>query len=250
MAFVSGLSRTIFATGTLAVVALMVSSAPTAQQAFKFIPPRISNVVMPTDPPMTVPSGGEVLIEAIVSQSGALTRPVLLRSTPPYAQFMLEAIVRWRFLPARASSPNVPEAPVDAPVLIAAVYRPPTFYNNPTVGEAPKDLAAPSVGVAFPAALIAPPYPPNAANAATVFSVLFEVFIDQTGQMTEARPVATDPGFESAARDTLALWKFSPALFRGRPVATTAYVLFGLRPIVVVPMAPEDPKKPKPVPRR
>jgi hypothetical protein len=214
------------------LLTLGLSSALDARQAFKFIPPRISSVVMPTDPPLTVVGGGEVLIEAIVNQSGAVTRPVLLRSTPPYAQYMLEAVARWRFLPARASSPDVPEAPVDVPVLIAAMYHPPALYNGPNVGEAPKDLAAPTVGVAFPAALISPRYPPLAANAVTVSTVLFEASVDPTGQMREARVIATDPAFESTSRDTLAQWRFRPALFRGRPVATTVYVLFGFRPIV------------------
>jgi TonB family protein len=246
---VSGPGRTTFLTGTLALMALVLPSVLGAQQAFKFIPPRISNIVMPTDPPMTVVGGGEVLIEAIVNQSGVLTRPVLLRSTPPYAQFMLEAVARWRFLPARASSPDAPEAPVDAPVLIAAVYRPPTFYNGPTLGEAPKDLAVPSVGVAVPAALIPPPFPPKAANAVTVSTVLFEVSLDPTGRMTDARIIATDPAFESAARDTLAQWRFSPALFRGRPVGATTYVLFGFRPMVQSnlrrPITEVDPKPPR-----
>lgn len=216
---------------TLLVLALSTDLA--AQQRATFFPPQISTAVLPAAPVPTVAGGGEVLIEAIIDRSGAVTRPVLLRSTPPYAQFMLDAVAQWRFLPARAASPGVSEAPVDASVLIAAVYRPPTLFNAATVGDSPKDLAVPSVEVALPAALISPAYPPRAANSVTISTVLFEVLLDETGQMREVRTIATDPAFESAARDALMQWKFRPALFRGRAAAATAYVLFGFRPPVV-----------------
>jgi TonB family protein len=203
-----------------------------AQQPAKFTPPRVSSAALPAPPSLNVAGGGEVIIEAIVDRSGAVTRPVLLRSTPPYAQFMLEAVARWRFLPARVASPGSPESPVDSPVLIAAVYRPPTLFNAPTVGESPKDLAVPSVEVPFPAALVPPEYPPLAANSVTVSMVMFEVSLDETGQVRDARTIATDPAFEGAARDALRQWRFRPALFRGRAVAASAYVLFGFRPPV------------------
>ena len=218
---------------TLTFLMLTLSPALAAQPQSTFVPPRISSAALPVPPPLTVAGGGEVLIEAIIDRSGAVTRPVLLRSTPPYAQYMLDAIARWRFLPARTATPTTPDTPVDAPVLIAAVYRPPAMFNAVTVGESPKNLAVPSAEVAFPVALISPGYPPTAANSVTVSMVLFEVSLGENGEMKEARTIATDPAFESAARDALRQWRFRPALFRGRPAAAKAYVLFGFRPPVV-----------------
>ncbi len=56
---------------------------------------------LPPLPAPNVAGGGEVLIEAIVDRRGALTRPVILRATPPYTQLVLDAIAPWQFEPAR-----------------------------------------------------------------------------------------------------------------------------------------------------
>ena len=157
-------SRTFTVSLTFALLVLALLPTWAAQQPETFVPPRIASAVLPTSPPPNVIGGGEVLVEAVIDRSGTVTRPVLLRSTPPYAQLMLDAIVRWRFLPARAANPQGEEATVDAPVLIAAVYRPPTLFIGPTAGDPPKDLAVASREVPSPFALIAPAYPPNAAS--------------------------------------------------------------------------------------
>lgn len=226
MDVVSGFSRTL----TLLALALPVDLA--AQQPGTFVPPRISSAALPVAPPPHVIAGGEVLIEATIDRSGTVTRPVLLRSTPPYSQLMLDAVVRWRFVPARAPNPEGKDAPVDVPVLFAAVYRPPTFINAPTIGEPPKDLALASREVPAPSALILPVYPPRALHAATV-ALLFEATIDQTGAITDIRAVASDPAFESVARDALMQWKFRPAMFRARLVPANVYVIFGFNPPVL-----------------
>lgn len=214
----------------VAAMALAASAALDAQPAATFSPPRILRAELPDLPAPNVAGGGEVLIEATIDRNGALTRPVLLRSTPPYTNMVLNAVNRWQFKAARASNGRDPELAVDAPVLIAAVYRPPTLYNGPTLGEAPKDLAVASGDVPYPAALIAPSYPPNALSPAVL---LFEVLLDESGRIREALPIATDAGFESAARDALMQWTFRPGLVRGRPAPATAYVLFGFRPPVI-----------------
>jgi outer membrane biosynthesis protein TonB len=226
MDVVSGLSR------TLILLALVWSMDMAAQQPGTFVPPRISSGALPLVPPPHVIAGGEVLIEATIDRSGTVTRPILLRSTPPYSQLMLDAIVRWRFVPARAPNPEGKDAPVDAAVLIAAVYRPPTFLNAPTLGEPPKDLALASRDVPYPSALIPPVYPPRALHADTV-ALLFEAMIDGTGAITNIRAVASDPAFESAARDALVQWRFRPAMFRARLVPATVYVMFGFNPPVM-----------------
>jgi len=230
------------------ILSLALSVPLAAQQPRTYSPPRIVSAALPLPPPPMVVGGGEVLVEAIIDRTGAVTRPVLLRSTPPYAEMMLDAISRWRFRPARAAEPDGSDAPVEAPVMIAAVYRPPTLFNGPTIGEAPKDLAVASRDVAYPATLIAPVYPPNALTA-TASVVLFELLLDETGAVKEARAIETDPAFESAARDALMQFKFRPGLMRGRAVPSSAYVLFGFRPPVIVSAQPNPKPEPEPKPK-
>ena len=121
---------------------------------------------------------------------------------------------------------------MDAAVLIAAVYRPPTLLNAPTTGEPPKDLAVASRDVPYPSALIPPVYPPRAVQAATTV-LLFEAAVDQTGAISNIRAVASDPAFEGVARDALAQWKFRPAMFRARLVPANVYVIVGFNPPVL-----------------
>jgi hypothetical protein len=226
-----------------AVVALTLSTPVAAQQPPLFTPPRIARSEVPAPPPPTVVGGGEVLIEATIDRSGAVTRPVLLRSTPPYAQLVLDAVVHWRFMPATLRDPKGVVNTIEAPVLIAAVYRPPAMFNGPTAGEPPRELRAASGDVAYPSALISPAYPPNALNAIGAV-VLFEVLLDEAGHIRQAVPIATDPAFEGAAWDALKQWTFRPAVVLGRPAPAAAYVLFGFRPVVLS-SAPAPPLPPK-----
>jgi hypothetical protein len=62
---------------------------------------------------------------------------------------------------------------------------------------------------------------------------LFEVLLDDAGQMRGARAFGPLAGFEDAARDALAKMRFRGAIHRGRPVPSVTYVLFGFRPPVV-----------------
>jgi hypothetical protein len=227
----------------VAAMGVALCAVVSTQPAATFSPPRILSAAVPDLPAPNVVGGGEVLIEATIDRNGGLARLVLLRSTPPYTDLVLSALSRWRFQPARASNGKDPEVAVEAPILIAAVYRPPTLFNSPTAGEPPKDLSAASGEVAFPAAMVPPVYPPNAAFPAVV---LFEVVLDENGRIGEMLPVASDPGFEGAARDALMQWTFRPGLVRGRPGPATAYVIFGFRPPVIVGQPPLPPKPPTP----
>jgi hypothetical protein len=91
-----------------------------------------------------------------------------------------------------------------------------------------------------------PDYPPNARESGVV---LLEVAINEAGGVTETRSVASKGGYESVSRDALASWRFRGASHRARPVASTAYVLFGFRepvaPVMFVPEPSQPPYPPK-----
>jgi hypothetical protein len=177
-----------------------------------------------------VAGGGEVVIEATIDSAGSLSRPVLLRSTPPYSQMILDAIARWRFRPAQAIGADGTEGTVEGTVVIAAIYRPPTLFNGPTIGEQPLPLAAGTGSAAIPVAMVPPVHPPLAVNDAVV---VYELLIDEAGQIREVRAITPQPGFDEAAFSALRQWKFLPASYRGRPAPTTAYAVFGFRSPVV-----------------
>lgn len=182
---------------------------------------------MPPLPGPNVVAGGEVVIELTVDADGVPRRPVLLRSTPPYTQIVLDAVMEWQFTPARALNAQGLAAPVEGQVLVVAVFRPPSFLNGPTLGEPPVQLSQASADVASPSALIAPVYPVKSLGQGVV---LFELQIDDEGRIAESTALVTTPGFEDVSRDALRQWKFKPAEYRGRPAAASTYVLFGFMP--------------------
>ena len=220
-----------------ATLALSVVAA-TSAQSMKFSPPRLVKADLPPLPAPTIAGGGEVLIEAIVDQTGKAGRPIVLRGTPPYTQMVLDAMALWRFEPAHTVTPDGTKTVVDMPIAIAAIYRPPVLMNTPTIGEPARDWSKPSTDLAYPLSLDMPNYPPQARDGGVV---LLEVALDETGVVKETRGVASTGGFESTAREALAKWRFRGGAYRARPVSTTAYVLFGFRaPVVSSPGQPPN----------
>jgi hypothetical protein len=212
----------------LAALIVAVTTAAYAQPP-TFTPPRLLKAELPVLPAPTVVGGGEVLIEATVDRTGALTRPIVLRGTPPYTQIVIDAASRWRFDPARVVGPNGVETTVEMPVAIGAIYRPPVLMNAPTIGEPVKDWSKPSGEVSYPISTETPNYPPQARDGGVL---LFEIVLNEAGGVTETRGIASTGGFESASREALARWRFRGGSYRGRPVPSMAYVLFGFRPPV------------------
>ena len=225
-----------------ATLALGVATVAHAQP-LRFTPPRLVKAELSVLPAPTIVGGGEVLIEAIVDRTGALTRPIILRGTPPYTQMVLDAVSRWQFEPARIVGPDGVEITVEMSVAIGAVYRPPILMNTPTIGEPAKDWSKPSGDVAYPISTEVPNYPPQARDGGVV---LFEVALNEAGGVTETRGIASTGGFESASREALARWRFRGGSYRARPVPSTAYVLFGFRPPVGLPPSPSPNPTPPP----
>jgi hypothetical protein len=148
---------------------------------------------------------------------------------------VLDAIARWRFDPARDIDYKGSETTVDVPVTVLAIYRPPILMNAPTVGEPPRDWSKPSGDAPYPVATVMPNYPPNARDGGVV---LFELSLDETGEVQNIRAIGSASGFESASREALAGFRFKGGLYRARPVPSRVYVMFGFRPPVGLSQAP------------
>jgi hypothetical protein len=213
----------------LAMVALAAFVSAQGLQKPRFVPPRIKAAELPPLPAPNIAGGGEVLIEATVDRRGLVIRPAVLRATPPYTQFVLDAMARWQFEPARETDYKGLVSTVDVPITVLAIYRPPVLLNTPTIGEPTKDLMKPSIDVAMATMTVAPLYPPDARDGGVA---LYEVTLDEAGRAIETRDVAADSGFDGASRSALAQFQFRPGSHRARPVPATTYVLFGFRPPV------------------
>ena len=203
-----------------------------AQPEQAYTPARLRDGRVPPIPVNAV-GGGEVRLELDVSADGVVTRVTPLRDTPPFTELATTAVRDWKFFPARAvvngdaarSGTPIARAAVPATVLVVGMFRPPAM-NNPTLGEAPKDLAAGSDAMPSPAATTMPPYPPRAFGGGVV---LLEARVNAIGSVEDVGVIASAPPFDEAARDTVRQWHFRPAKAQGIPVPALVYVIAGFR---------------------
>jgi TonB family protein len=203
-----------------ALAALMSQEPP-------YSPPQLRQGTPPAIPIEAI-GGGEVLVELDVSETGAVTRARPLRTTPPFTEFVMDAVRGWQFAPARElkqAGGRSSRAEVPSSVLVVAVYRPPVLVG-PTLGEPPKEVSPPSSAVASPAMMPAPPFPPNALLGGTV---LLEVLIDAEGAVEKVNVLKTSPPFDDPAVKTVREWVFRPAQRNGVRAPAVVYVLFGFR---------------------
>lgn len=181
--------------------------------------------------PVTAVGGGEVLVDLDVSANGTVTRATPLRSTPPFTDFVLNAVRDWQFFPARdvvdadraRAGESTSRVAVESHVLVAAVFRPPSL-RAPTLGEPPQDVSGSDV-LPFPAAMIPPLFPPKAAGNGVV---LLEAHVGANGSVDDVGVINSAPPFDDAAVKAVRQWHFRPAQHR-TPVATYVYVILGFR---------------------
>jgi hypothetical protein len=198
-----------------------------------FVPPRLVSGAPPGLAGPNVVAGGEVLIEATVDTSGALVHPIVLRSTAPYTNMLLDAITRWRFAPAHGPDRDGKDHLVEAQVLIGAAYRSPTLGNGPTAGSAPVDVGRASAAAPYPVTTTMPIQPPQATVAGVV---MVELPLEDSGATRGFRQISGDPAFDFSVQTALNGWRFRGAAIDGHPVPSMAYVIMGFPlPVVVGP---------------
>ena len=205
---------------------LLAAAAPA-----RFTPARYQSG---SPPPTAVRAvgGGEVFVEATVTDTGRVADVSLLRTTPPFTSDVAAAVRAWTFTPAAEEKTADDDAggtagmrPVTSKVLVAAVFRPPTL-NTPTYGEQPKGVAPASPDVAYPTSTVMPPFPPNALFDGTV---LLEGHVGSDGTLIDVKVLRSAGAFDGPAADALRKWTFRPATRQGRAVDAYVYVAMSFR---------------------
>jgi TonB family protein len=188
--------------------------------------------------PFQAVAGGEVFVQATVTNAGLIGDVTVLRTSPTFAPNVLEAVRGWRFQPAEQRAPTTPRDPravvteaVESTVLVACVFRPPTL-NTPTVGDPPKNVGTAADDVAFPLRTVTPLYPPLAVGDGTV---LVQVTVGVDGNVVAAAIVRSAPVFDASALSAARGWTFRPARIHGRVEETFAYLVFAFRQPVTFP---------------
>ncbi len=200
----------------LLTVGVRIAGAQTA-----YVPARSTGGPLPDLPPPNTVGWIDDLVELELDAAGEVREIVPIRHTPLPADTIASALKRWHFQPATIDRRGVPSR-----VLVAALFRPPVPFNNPTPGNPPAQTATPSTEIPFPSVQQRPQYPPLGVSDAVV---LVEVLVGSTGDAQNVRVVIGAGAFDQATLDAVRRWKFRPAVRDGKPVESYAYVIAGFR---------------------
>lgn len=195
-----------------------------------FVPARYVAGAAPEVPVMAV-GGGQVFLELSVDESGGVAAIKPLRTTAPFTDYATTSARDWYFTAAEddvlqrlaGGGQRLVRIAAPAKVLFASVFRAPVL-NGFTLGEIPRDVAAPSPEIAWPINTVLPPYPPLALESGVV---LLEAYVGADGAISRIKVLRSSPAFDAAARDALRQWLFRPARRHGANVPTFVYVAFG-----------------------
>lgn len=217
-------------------------------------PAQLRDGMLPVTPVDAV-AGGEVFVQTTVTRTGRVGDVIALRTSPPFTQYVVNAIRGWLFQPAEQTGPKIPgdlrsivtEA-VESKVFVACVFRPPTL-NTPTLGESPKDVGIATDDVVFPLSTVTPLYPPQARVDGTV---LVRVTVGVNGSVLSAATLRSVAGLDESALSAARRWTFRPARIQGRLEETFAYIVFVFRQPVTSPFSspPSTPSPTSPPPGR
>ena len=206
----------------VAVIGFFIDHAVVAQPAdgSEFSAARWISGSVPSLPSPNATGWIDETAELTVDETGRVQSITPLLATPG-TSLIAEAAGDWLFQPAVDRGVKTASH-----VLVAAIFRPPTSFNNPTQGSPPRTLGAPSPDVPVPVATASPAYPPLAVADAVA---IVEVRVGADGAVRTPHLVNSAPGFEAAALGAARRWSFRPARLNGQPVSTLVYLVFGFR---------------------
>jgi hypothetical protein len=193
------------------------------------VAPRLRETPLPLQLPQAL-GGGEVVLEITVDGRGTVTRVDRVRETPPYTDVVATWTGGWRFEPATAGTAGR-RTGIDAPVLVVAIFRPPSFYAGPASGEPPRTVGASAARLPSLQSLVMPVYPPTATGNAVV---VVEVEMNGRAEPRSYRIVGSSSGFDGAALDAVRAWRFGAPRAPDVPDPLFVYAVVGFR----VPLGP------------
>ena len=182
-----------------------------------FSPPRTGGIGAPALPSGPVWIQG--LLVADISAAGEVTKTTIIHAPGPIGPAMASAVAGWPFAAAIEDG-----ARVGAPVLVAAIVRPPSFPDLVGFGAAMEGSSRVPRDVPAPIDVQAPAYPPLAVGNGVV---VIEISVDADGKSAMVVPLTPASGFDAAAIEAARQWTFRPAERNGVNVPGCVYVMFG-----------------------
>lgn len=173
--------------------------------------------------------GGEVLLDALVDRTGAVSDVRVVHGEDPFLGEALAAVQTWVFRPAKLGG-----QPADKRIAIAfefpQPYVPPRSATVHHYGD--ESPMTPDDSAPLPLSTIEPAYPADANSKGG--SVILYGTVDATGEIRSVQAAHGSELFTQAAAASVRGWHFAPAQKQGTAVASEAVIVVTFRQPLVI----------------
>jgi TonB family protein len=216
-------------TAVLAFLALGATGAaqtppPEDQPAFQ-PPSTISVTDIPVYPDASV-GIGTVVLDVMIDEKGTAQDVEVRRDVPALTAEAVRAVKEWKFAPARWARKAVVSR-----MTVAINFRPALWAAQPMA----LPLLIPQtdqvrIQQAFqPAEITWAAFPEYSVTAFVPGTVILEVTVSDTGEPADAKVVRDWPPFAPLALDAVKNWRFMPAAWNGKAIASKVVLVFVFR---------------------
>ena len=182
--------------------------------------------------PYQVVVDGLFVLDVSVDDDGAVQGIDALRNPGAMIGAAKTSIRSWKFQPASKDRKSI-----SSRMTVIFVYRPPNYGNAGAVppksfsSVLPPDHSDSSEGGNYiPVGVLSFAYPEYPANGVAWGSVVVQLTIDRSGDVTHVDFLHKMAGFDSLATDALKEWKFQAASFNGNPITSKTVIAFVFQP--------------------
>ncbi|MCI0624068.1 MAG: TonB family protein [Acidobacteria bacterium] len=163
---------------------------------------------------------GEVLLAVNVNEKGEVDSVQILKGHPLLVGSAVDTVKQWRYSPYLKDGVAVP---VSSTVFVNFVLSGSPKAGQQTPGPATVRLGS-NVMAANLESRVEPVYPIEAKEKGIEGEVLFEVTVDEQGQVIDVQVVGGNAILVAAAYDAVRHWRYKPVLLNGNPVRAKANV--------------------------
>lgn len=201
-----------------------------AQQTYR--PPEVASagdVYVPYE----VLIDGLFVLDVSIDEQGQIQKIDALRDPGAMLGAAKQSIYQWKFQPASKDGKSVLSR-----MTISFVYHP--VNNGNVVAVPPRDfrpVLPPSKrsgvnasGDYVPVGVLSFEYPIYPANAVAWGSVVVQLTVDSSGDVRTVAFLHGMEGFNQLVSNALAKWRFQPATFNGKPIASKTIIAFTFQP--------------------
>jgi TonB family protein len=171
---------------------------------------------------------GEVLLEVNVNAKGEVDNIRIMRGHPLLVRAALDSVKQWKYAPYVKDGVAVP---VMSTVYVNFALSGPARPGDPPLGPTTIRLDT-NVMAAKIVSRVEPVYPLEAKQKGIEGEVLFEISIDEQGEVTDVQVLGGNAILVEAAYEAVKQWRYTPVLLNGNPVRarTSVSIKFELKP--------------------